>query len=93
MVQIRQKCARSWRRYRKLCSGHWKNFVLSDETMFYLDGIWAEKNVFDRNGEESSAKLTCHKLNAFTIGILTFVRVLYRDETENRIIDNGTKVN
>ena len=46
---------------------------------------------YGRNGEESSDKLTCRKLNAFTIGILTGVRILYRDETENWIIDNGTK--
>jgi hypothetical protein len=30
---------------RKMCSGHWKNFVTSGEIMLYLDEIWTEKNV------------------------------------------------
>ena len=47
---------------------------------------------YDGIAEESSDKLSCRKLNAFTIGFLTGGRVFNKDETENRITDNGTKV-
>ena len=69
-----------------------KNFVTSDETMFYLDRIWTEKNVFVRNGEERNGKLTLLKHNAFAIGFLKGAGDLYRGKTENRIIDNETNI-
>ena len=47
---------------------------------------------FVRNCEERSDKLTFPKHNASAIGFMTGARILHRDKTHNRIIDNVTKV-
>ena len=45
-----------------------------------------------KNSENRSDKMTLLKLDPFAIGFLTGAGVLYRGKTENRIIDNETKV-
>ena len=45
-----------------------------------------------KNSEKRSDKLTLLKLDPFAICFLTGAGVLYRGKTENRIIDNETKV-
>ena len=45
-----------------------------------------------RNCEERSDKLTFPKHNAYGIGFMTGARILHRDKTQDRIIDNVTKV-
>ena len=36
--QIQKRRTRSWNLYRKFCGNKWKNFVTTDEAMFYMGG-------------------------------------------------------
>ncbi|KAH3690978.1 hypothetical protein DPMN_192926 [Dreissena polymorpha] len=53
MAQIQKRRARSWELYLKLKCGKWRDFVTSDEAMFYLGGSYVRIRVcYVRMGED-----------------------------------------
>lgn len=43
--QIEKRRQRSWRLYLRLNNNQWKNFVTTDEAMFYLGGSYGRRRV------------------------------------------------
>jgi hypothetical protein len=58
MAQIKKLRATSWNLYLKLKCNQWKNFVTSDEALFYLGGSYGRKKVcYTRKGDNLGEKL------------------------------------
>ena len=92
--QIQNRRQRSWRLYMKLRNDNWKNYVTSDEAMFYLGGSYGRRKVcYVRKGYDDRHKLKFVKRDAFAAGFMAWAGVCYNVKTEIRIIPKGTKVN
>ena len=80
--------------YRRLNCGKWKNFVTTDEAMFYLGGSYGCRRVYYvRNGQDDLSKIKFVKRDAFAPGFMAWVGVSYHGKTAVRIIPKGVKVN
>ncbi|KAH3785862.1 hypothetical protein DPMN_163957 [Dreissena polymorpha] len=78
----------------KLRGGRLKNFVTSDDAIFYLGGSYGRRKVcFMRKGETVSDKLKFVKRDSFAKGFMAWDGVSDSGKTGIRLINKGTKVN
>lgn len=92
--QIQKRRERSMLLYRKLRNQKWKNFVTTDEAMFYMGGSYGRRKVcYMREGETDHDKLKFVKRDSFAPGFMVWAGVSYYGKTSLRIIDRGVKVN
>ena len=84
----------SWNLYRKLSGNKWKNFVTTDEAIFYMGGSYQRHRIcYLRKGEKVGDKHKIVKPNFYARGFMAWAGVSYRGKTEIRSIDKDTKVN
>jgi hypothetical protein len=80
--------------YLKLKCNQWKNFVTSDEEMFYLGRSYGWRKVcYIRQGENIGDNLKFVKCDAFASSFMACAGVSFIGKTEIRIINKRTKVN
>ena len=92
--QIEKRRQRSWRLYLRLNNNQWKNFVTTDEAMFYLGGSYGRRRVcYYRKGVDDPSKLKFVKRDSFAPGFMAWAGVSFHGKTDIRIIDKGVKVN
>ena len=92
MAQLKKRCAGLRCVIVNCTAGTGKTLSLPTRPRFIKMEYGRKRICYVRNGEERSDKVTYLKHYAFAIGFLTSAGVLYRGNTEYRIIDNGTKV-
>ena len=93
-AQIKKRRARAWCLYLRLNNNKWKNFVATDEAMFYMVGSYGRRRVcYYRSNETDMQKLQFVKRDSFAPGFMVWAGVSYYGKTSLRIINNGVKVN
>ena len=93
-AQIKKRSARAWRLYLRLNNNKWKNFVTTDEAMFYMGGSYNRRRVcYIRSNETDMQKLKFVKRDSFAPGFMVWAGVSYYGKTSLRIINKGVKVN
>jgi hypothetical protein len=94
LEQVEKRRKRSWRLYLKLCVGKWKNFVTTDEAMFYLGGSYGKRRVcYVRKGQIDMDKLKFVKRDSFAPGFMVWAGVSYYGKTSLKFIDRNVKIN
>ena len=93
-AQIKKRRAPAWRLYLRLNNNKWKNFVTTDEAMFYMGGSYGRRRVcYIRSNETDMQKLKFVKRDSFAPGFMVWAGVSYYGKTSLRIINKGVKVN
>ena len=93
-AQNKKRRSRAWRLYLRLNNNKWKNFVTTDEAMFYMGGSYGRRRVcFIRSNETDMQKLKFVKRDSFAPGFMVWAGVSYYGKTSLRISHKGVKVN
>ena len=70
-AHIKKRRARAWRLYLRLNNNKWKNFVTTDEAMFYMGGSYGTRRVcYIRSNETDMQKLKFVKRDSFAPGLM-----------------------
>ena len=93
-AQIKKRRARAWRLYLRLNNGKWKNYVTTDEAMFYMGGSYGRRKVYYIRGNQyDRQKVKFVKRDAFAPGFMVWAGVSFYGKTSLRFINKGVKVN
>lgn len=92
-AMIEKRYKRSWSLYQKLKCGKYKNYITSDEAMFYLDNASGQTNVQYVEVGQKATEVQPKQVRHFSKSVMVWAAICSNGKSKLRFVKPGVKIN